>query len=150
MSFHKSRIDTLKCLVAGSKSLSAIPYRSIIECEFDEVKNLSNINIPKRKYLLSVLHSTRALDTSLKRFVSYHGLSNKVSTSLGASLKYIQDSPPGILNAPFTLRVRFQNSIVKERNRYMHEAGAFPSSDNEIRRLLSEMDHCLSVVVNLE
>jgi hypothetical protein len=48
------------------------------------------------------------------------------------------------------MRQRFQASIVASRNRYMHEAGAFPASDYEIRMLLAEMEHCLAVVLALE
>lgn len=38
----------------------------------------------------------------------------------------------------------FQSRIVNVRNRYMHEAGAFPASQSEISALLSDMDACLT------
>jgi hypothetical protein len=38
----------------------------------------------------------------------------------------------------------FQGRIVNVRNRYMHEAGAFPVAPSEISNLLSNMDACLT------
>jgi hypothetical protein len=43
----------------------------------------------------------------------------------------------------------YQQKIVNERNRYMHEADAFPIDDLEILLLLSEMNECLAKVFSL-
>lgn len=150
VSFHRARVDTIRAIVAGSPSVSAHHSFAAISGELDEVKSLMHIGLVRRRHLLAVLHATRALDVTLKTFVAELGLHNRPSTSLGKSLKYIEQSAPTVLGSAFTMRQRFQTSIVASRNRYMHEAGAFPSSDNEIRILLAEMEHCLSVVLSLE
>jgi hypothetical protein len=45
---------------------------------------------------------------------------------------------------PLGTSAYFQGRIVNVRNRYMHEAGAFPTSPSEISNLLSNMDACLT------
>lgn len=150
MSFHKSRVDTIRALLAGSNAISSHQKFSTICDEWDEIKTLSSVPNLRRRHLLAVLHSTRALDDSLKIFVAQLGLHPVPTTSLGKSLFAIQDAPAGLLAGSFTMRKRFQNSIVRQRNTYMHEAGKFPAGDYEIRVLLGEMEHCVSVVLALE
>lgn len=150
MSFHRARVDTIRAIVAGSPSVSAHHSFAAISDELEEVKSLMRVGLVRRRHLLAVLHATRALDVTLKTFVAELGLHHAPSISLGASLKHIERSAPTILGAAFTMRQRFQSSIVTSRNRYMHEAGAFPASDYEIRVLLAEMEHCLVVVLALE
>jgi len=43
----------------------------------------------------------------------------------------------------------YQGSIVNIRNRYMHEAGAFPTTQGQISSLLSEMQACLTQAFRL-
>lgn len=150
MSFHRARVDTIRAIVAGSPSVSAHHSFTAISAELDEVKSLVHVGLIRRRHLLAVLHATRALDVALKTFVSELGLHSLPSTSLGKSLKCIEQSAPTILGSSFTMRQRFQGSIVALRNKYMHEAGAFPASDYEVRTLLAEMEHCLVVVFALE
>lgn len=150
MSFHRARVDTIRAIIAGSPSVSTHHSFAAISSELEEVKSLVHVSLIKRRHLLAVLHATRALDVALKTFVAQLHLHSAPSTSLGASLKYIEASAPAVLSSTFTMRQRFQNSIVKSRNRYMHEAGAFPANDSEIRTLLAEMEHCLAVVLALE
>ncbi|KAB2756962.1 hypothetical protein F9K81_13790 [Brucella anthropi] len=150
MSFHRARVDTIRAIIAGSPSLSAHHSFAAISNELEEVKSLMHVGLVRRRYLLAVLHATRALDVALKTFVAVLGLHHSPSTSLGKSLRYIELSAPTVLGSAFAMRQRFQASIVASRNRYMHEAGAFPASDYEIRMLLAEMEHCLAVVLALE
>ena len=150
MSFQKSRVDAIRALLAGSQSVSKSSNFTAIVTEWDEVKSLSSIALLRRRHLLAVLHSTRALDDTLKAFVKYHKLSSTPSKSLGNSLKFLQDAPPGTLTSAFTMRSHFQNTIANVRNRYMHEAGAYPNSDYEVRTLIAEMEHCVTVVLACE
>lgn len=150
LSFHPTRVDTIRAIIAGSPSISPHPTFASIEDELEEVKKLKQIAALRRRHLLAVLHATRALDVALKTFVEAHGLSPRPSTSLGASLNHIKNNAPGTLKSAFTMQQRFQNSIVTKRNTYMHVAGSYPANDYEIRMLLAEIEHCLSVVLALE
>ncbi|MBW9051075.1 hypothetical protein [Rhizobium mesosinicum] len=148
MSFHKSRVDTIRALLAGSPAISKHASFGPICSELEEVKSLIAIAKLNRRHLLAVLHSSRALDDALKAFLIGRGLGT--SKSLGGSLTALASAPPGKLSAPFTMRTAFQNSIVNVRNRYMHESGAFPANDYEIRTLLGEIESCVGVVLSLE
>lgn len=91
-----------------------------------------------RRQLLQVLHSTRALDTSLKEYLASQGIPSSGS-SLGSYLYALANhSILAIAKLPKSDQQRYQLKIVDERNRYMHQAGACPASDAEIRILLSE------------
>jgi hypothetical protein len=149
MSSHSARVDTIRAMIAGCSAISSSIKSSEIDKEWQEVKKLSSVSHVRRRYLLSVLHSTRALDDTLKVFVTHHGLSRARYGTLGSSLKCLAAAPSGKFSAPFTLQAHFQSTIADSRNKYMHQAGAYPGSDREIRVLISEMEHCISVVVAL-
>lgn len=149
MSGHKARIDGIRAMIAGCHAIHSSHKNSLINNEWMELKNLANITHIPRRHLLSVLHSTRALDDTLKAFVDHHKLSAKKYGTLGSSLKFLEAAPVGKFSAPFTLRTHFQSTIVDVRNKYMHQAGAYPANEREIRTLISEMEHCVSVVVAL-
>lgn len=149
MSFHRARVDAIRAIIAGSPSVSNHHDFASISRELEEIKTLMHIGLVPRRNLLAVLHATRALDVALKTYVAAKGLHTSPSKSLGKSLTYIEQNAPAVLGSAFTLRQRFQNSIVDSRNHYMHVAGAFPASDNEVRTLLAEMEHCLVVVMAL-
>lgn len=85
-----------------------------------------------------MLHSTRALDTSLKEYLASQGIPSS-GPSLGSYLYALANhSILAIAKLPKSDQQRYQLKIVDERNRYMHQAGACPASDAEIRILLSE------------
>jgi hypothetical protein len=150
LSFHKSRVDTIRALLAGSPTVSHQHRFKAICDELEEVKDLIHITNLRRRHLLAVLHSSRALDDALKAFLAGMGLNP--GSSLGNSLTRLRDTAPGVLAGTFTsqMRDKFQKSIVEVRNRYMHESGAYPNSDQAIRTLLSEIEHCISIVLALE
>lgn len=146
----KNRVKTLQALVRGSVAIGSDPVlcRTVLS-EFDEVTGALRITA-NRRYLLQVLHATRALDGSLKAFNQHHGILGSKSHALG---KYLWDLNKhasvglGILPEP---RVKsFIKSIVVERNRYMHQPGQYPSTKEEILALLTEMDACLTEVLAL-
>lgn len=150
---HRARVRTLQALVAGTQCLAAHPQHSAIQAEFSEVYAVRRIRRSARRRLLEVLHSTRALDTTLAAFVTHHGcrMSNgKVPKALGQYLYALRDhSVGGLGTLAEAHRKQFQTGITNRRNRYMHEAFAFPVTDVEVRSLLAEMDNCLTVVTRL-
>lgn len=96
----------------------------------------------KDSWLLKVLHSTRALDTSLSEVLAHKGWAPTSKFSLGAYLAELQSH--GVLTPK--QRSNFQKAIADPRNRYMHRAGAMPSR-LEANSILNEMDACLSFVL---
>ena len=150
---HKRRIRALQAIVAGLTPLAATSTSSLVNAEFDEVYKSRRLRHKDRRRLLQVLHSTRALDSALSAFVSFHGCTTKTGkppTGLGGYLTALKEhSVTGLTNITETERSHFQKQIAKPRNRYMHQAGAFPVSETDLDVLLSEMHACLVRVARL-
>ena len=144
----KARIRALQALVAGSSSLGACA--SVVDQEFCEVHAVRKIRRAPRRRLLELLHSARALDTALAEFVAVHKCKQN-GQSMGSYLIALETHKltTGLGNLPKQSRIHFQKTIVDERNRYLHQAGAFPNSDPQIDILLSEIHTCLSTVIGL-
>lgn len=148
MSDHKKRIETLKVLIAGSVISNDPGYTHILG-ELNEVKNVKKVKDKNRYRLLQVLHSTRALDSTLKAYVTYHRYPTNMHSLGGYLTTLTQNNVIGRNQLPSNARIRFQQSIVDVRNLYMHKAGTYPSRDEDIRALLSEMHDCLIKVISL-
>lgn len=149
MSTNKKRIKAIQALVAGSVVASAPILCSAIQNELSEVYRVDRVKPLQRRRLLQVLHSTRALDSFLGQFTDHHGCRGN-SGSLGQYLQQLTNHRVrGIRQLNQAKRTHFQRNIVDKRNKYMHEAGAFPTNDGEIIRLLAEMQNCLVEIVNL-
>jgi hypothetical protein len=148
MSVHKRRVATLKAIVAGSIVASS-PDSALINEEFDGVYEAQRLPNLRRRRLLQVLHSTRALDTFLATFLNTHGISSK--SSLGGYLTALSKHSSATLSSQLSVHERdlFQTQIVSLRNTYMHKAGSFPKHDHEVLTLLSDMEACLARVILL-
>ena len=148
MSTAKKRIDTINAIITGS-AISSEHECNLVLGEFNEVHRCSRVSPDKRKHLLQVLHSTRALDSALSAFIRIHALQVK-TPALGSYLYSLTNhSKVGLQTLTQSERVRFQNEIVKKRNTFMHEAGSFPNQERVVSNLLSEMQACLSRVASL-
>jgi len=150
---HKARVRTLQALVMGTPCLAAHSKLHSIQDEFNEVYAVRKVRRATRRRILEVLHSTRALDTTLATFVGHHGCRSPgkpAPVNLGRYLYALRDhTVAGLGRLAETQRHHFDSNIVKLRNRYMHEAGTFPAIDADVQVLLSEMDTCLTVVFRL-
>lgn len=93
-----------------------------------------------------MIHSARAVDTSLAEFVVAAGAPRP--TSIGAALAYLRDTGTHGKKLSEPQRLRYQGTIANVRNKFMHEAGKFPNVA-DIATLLSEMDACLFDVFGL-
>ena len=148
MSDSKRRVRFMKALVEGSL-VSSSGRLADIQAEFEEVLLARRVLKKSRKRLLQVLHSTRALDSTLKEFTDVHGCLPS-SPSLG---RYLYELQSGNCTSLKRLRkperVRYQKQIVDLRNKYMHEAGLMPADDSEVLTLLAEMQACLQRVLSL-
>lgn len=147
MSTRTSRTTAMKAIIAGS----VVPAHDsgVIQREFDEVERVRRIRVLKRRHLLQVLHSTRALDSFLSAFALYHGCRGR-SKSLGGYLNALErHRSSNISQLPSGTASYYQGTIVNKRNLYMHEAGAFPASSTEINTLLSEMHNLIVTIAGL-
>ena len=152
MSGHRRRVRTLQALVGSIPCVALHPSGTAIQVEFSEVHRARRVRKAERRRLLEVLHSTRALDSTLSVFVSHHGCSTggRSARSLGAYLRALEShAVPTLGRLPSALRWHFQSTIADPRNKYMHEAGAAPATDGDLVALLSEMHSCLAAVARL-
>jgi hypothetical protein len=137
---YKQRVDTLRILVDAHHIVRTSPKLSQIVGEMYRIT--ASTKVPKNNgWLLSVLHTTRTLDTTLGEIVKYKGWIIQ-SPSLGRYLAALCNN--GILSPPE--RNGYNDKIVQKRNMYMHEAGAMPNK-LEADSILGEMHACLSIVL---
>jgi hypothetical protein len=149
---HKARVLTLQALIAGMPCVAASPSSGHIHSEFAEVYAVGRIRRVPRRRILEILHSTRALDTTLRIFVTHHGCTGRRGRprGLGQYLFALRDHTVGGLgHLTATDTQRFVNNISDQRNGYIHEAGATPTTDVAVQTLLSEMRACLVLVSRL-
>ena len=148
MSDSKRRIRFMQSLVAGSPVSGTVKHADI-QAEFEEVLFARRVLKRSRKRLLQVLHSTRALDSTLKEFTKLNGCLPK-SPSLGSYLHALKSGKcTSLRRISKRERYHYQTQIVQLRNEYMHEAGLMPANDSEVLTLLSEMEACLQRVLSL-
>lgn len=141
------RVETIQALALSRGFLG--PLQQVVFDELDEVKAVERTPLVRRRHLLQLLHATRALDTTLREFTRTFNCVPK-TPSLGGYLVALATSATSTVSPlPEASRTRYQSSIVSRRNRYAHEAGAFPATEAEVGRLLSEMEACLAEVFAL-
>lgn len=139
----------MKALLAGSVACSSSSFYHDIIKELDELVATRRVSEQKRRLLLEVLHSTRALDSSLAA-VNTHYSCDPAARTLGQYLYALVNHSHTSLGRLSTNQVgQFNAKIVKLRNRYMHSAGAFPNK-SEVAHMLAVIEQCLATVVALE
>jgi hypothetical protein len=131
----------MRLLVEGHHILKSSSKLSLVTGEMNRITAAGNL--PRHNgWLLSVLHTTRTLDTVLSEIVAVKGWSAS-PPSLGSYLRALSSN--GAL-WPHE-RTAYENNIVRKRNKYMHEAGAMPNQ-LESDRILCEMHACMTVVLS--
>jgi hypothetical protein len=151
VSGHKARITTLQALVAGAPAVSSAA--KVIN-ELAEVHFVRKVRNDRRRRLLEIVHSVRALDTTLRDFVTHHKCipkgQSQIPKSLGGYLFALrQHNNSSLGQITEAQRQHFQQSIVSKRNTYMHEAAMFPVNDQVANVLLADMQFCLATVLAL-
>lgn len=146
------RIDTITALVIA-KGFPGNTTSTICD-EFSSVKSVESHPALNRRWLLQVLHSTRALDSCLKATTILGGClpAQTNRRSLGGYLHALKNGPvnPPLTNTlPAASLTAYQGAIVGVRNKYMHEAGAYPATETEVGTLLSCMESCVVEVLRL-
>lgn len=103
----------------------------VIEKEFGLIEKINiKPNNTERKNLYKILHSTRALELSLKSFlIIFDALPDKKSEwTLGGYLQVLSRGLKNKFNAlNGDLKRRYLENVVKNRNKYLHVAGNFPT-----------------------
>ncbi len=137
---YKDRVDTLRVVIGGSRVLAGSPKLNLIIGEVNRIAAADRV--PRHNgWLLAVVHTTRALDTTLSEIIIFKAWQSG-GRSLGSYLTALQ-SHRIISNAE---RQRYKQEIVDKRNKYMHEAGAMPSQ-LDANKILNEMHACLSTIL---
>jgi hypothetical protein len=137
---YKKRVETLRVLVGGNQALAGSARLSAIYGEFNLLAG-SRRNQSSSGWLLCVLHTTRALDTSLAELLKAKNWQVQ-SHSIGAYLTELQKR--SVLT--HSERSLYQAQVGDKRNKYMHEAGAMPQK-LEADHILSHMHACLESVL---
>lgn len=148
MSIQKKRIETILALL-NAEAFYTRSIRNKIRAEFNQVIEVEHITPARRKNILKILHSTRALDSTLKSFLDHYGIRNG-KHALGQyliQLAYHNDHRIGKISN--NERAQFQNSIVNHRNTHLHQADSYPSNDSEVSQIICEMETLLSRVLTL-
>ncbi len=138
----KSRVVTLQVLVSQHHALQGSAFLAAIIGELNRV--IAADRVAKHNgWLLKVLYTTRALDTSLREIIACKGWDpSSDARSLSQYLKVLAG------NSVVTpdQRNTYEKSLAHKRNKYMHEAGAMPDQ-LEAGQILNEMHACLSIVL---
>jgi hypothetical protein len=137
---HKRRIDTLRVVVSGAPSLSSSPKRNLIVGEINRIIPVSRLS-RQNGWLLTVLHTTRALDTILSEIIAAKRWPVGQNKNLRGYLLILYGQGV-ITNAE---KDQYHKEIVKKRNAYMHEAGAMPNQ-LEADKIYNEMHACIAVI----
>src|SRR5262245_8758212 len=116
----------MQAIIAGSYIPAS--EAQIVVREFEEVVRADRVRQIPRRLLLQVLHSTRALDSSLSSLIRAAGASS--GSSLGRMLLQLENTGIHGNQLPIGTATNFQTRVVNIRNRYMHEAGAFPATQS--------------------
>lgn len=141
---HRRRIDALKALTVLALPP---PDATLVNDELERVCASGRIRLQSRRRLLEVIHSSRAVDTGLRKYLVYRaGVAKK---TIGAVLIYLRDSGVAGATLPASSCRAHQTSVADVRNRYAHEAGAFPPSAAEVDSLLAAMHACFVEVFAL-
>ena len=138
---HRKRVEALKALVIAN----VLPGTSaVVNDEFERVCQAGRIRQLPRRYLLEVIHASRALDTGLKVYIAQatgHHLRN-----IGGMLKFARDVGIHGNRLPASSHNSHYGAVAKVRNHYAHEAGAFPANSPEVEQLLDDMNACLAEI----
>jgi hypothetical protein len=137
---YKKRVDTIRLIAGSHGALKGSPKLNAIIGELNRITAVGRLS-KHNGWLLAVLHTTRSLDTMLAEIIA-HKAWGPGGNALGPYLKTLANN--GALTA--AEQKDYQANLVKERNKYMHEAGAMPhkvAADS----LLNEMHTCIATVL---
>lgn len=136
----------MQALVRGARIYNTDPLMQAVDRELQELGRCVRLQPLTRQRLLQIIHASRALDTCLGSILRANGITPK--SGIGKMLHQLRALPPatrGYLD--HSGAVAFSASIAHSRNKYAHTAGSFPSSIQEVDKLVSEVHACMSVIL---
>lgn len=148
MPTQKDRINTIIAIVNSSPSLTNANVNKL-KTEFKQVTDVDAITPPKRKHILKILHSTRALDSTLKAILDYYSIRGS-NHSIGQYLyQFAGHRHPTLGKISASERDKYIREISKVRNNHLHNADSYPRNDSEVFQLISEMQALITRVTSL-
>ena len=147
---YRKRIESMRTLIAGSVIGAHPAEANLIDHELADASSTTSVPQLPRRRLLQILHTTRSLDSFLLCFLGHHTVPGNPK-SIGQYLKALVDNGghPTLLPLSAMTKNRYQTSITNPRNRFMHQAGAFPATEGEVMQILSEMQACIADILLL-
>ncbi|TCC99983.1 hypothetical protein [Pedobacter psychroterrae] len=138
MSHQKHKINTILTILSNNPTLTTGRYPDIVE-ELKEALRVDRLNPTRRKNLMKVLHSMRALDSTLRAFLDYHGLRSD-QHSIGDYIKRLYSHQGGALVGRLSAAEKetYLRNIADKRNKYLHSANRYPTGEMEVNDLIAE------------
>lgn len=148
MSTQQNRINTIIALI-NSHSAFGTNVMNKLKREFGQAIAVDIVSPPQRRNLLKILHSTRALDTSLKTFLDHYNIRNG-KHSIGQFLIQLEThTNAGIGNLTSSEKSKYQRTIANVRNDHLHNADSYPRNDSAVYQVISEMQALITRVTTL-
>jgi len=120
-------------------------YRAVDE-ELDEAASVRHSSPERRRHLLQVFHFCRALDTALKEVIEINGTNPE--KTLGRCFRQMLPPPKGEMSLINQSQYdNFYADVCEPRNRFMHEANAFPNSEYETAIHVGNIAACFCEVL---
>lgn len=139
------RIQTVEALLVSTTS--NWPNHGKLRRELRAVESAMRLH-GSRRGLITVLHTTRLLDSALREFLVSKKLSPPSQPSIGRFLVALTKHTGAFGHLPVSRRLHYQRTIVNPRNVYMHGADEYPS--NYVASvILGEIHACLAEVFRL-
>jgi hypothetical protein len=136
----------MQALVRGSAHYGAAVRLNHVDEELAELGRSDRVMPVRRQRLLKIIHAARAIDTTLGVIldsngkVPLHGIGKRLD-----QLKTLSPAARGYMNHPTV--VAFRSSIANVRNDYVHKAGLFPTSTQEVDTFVSEVHACMTLIL---
>lgn len=144
----KKEIETL----IGLMQISVIG-----ECnDWDKIKQelkqvLLDDRIPysNKRNLLQIVHTTRALDTSLRNFLDFYEITENANALGKYLLRLRNHNSDEIEKITEPERLHYRKNIADIRNKYLHSAGKVVTNASEVNNLATEMRRLMVRIVQL-
>lgn len=142
---RKDVVQTFKTLLATYPGLAPADVARVAQ-EFTELLQVGPLKPDDRRRLLEVVHSCRALESTLDILLVHFGIViPDKQKSLGSFLSHFNSAAvvgPGKLTDKIdgASKLRYQDLVNRVRNNMMHRAGAYPASEKELDGFLSVLN----------
>lgn len=141
-----ARHKLMLALVRGSTHYGADVRLNHVEEELSELGSVERAKPVKRQRLLKIIHASRAIDTTLGVILDVNGITPL--HGIGKRLAQLKTLPPatrGYIDHP--TMVTYRASVAGVRNKYAHNAGAFPTATLEVEKFVSEVQACMVLIL---